>query len=60
MEWQKILESLAGSGPLAGVLGFAVWRLWDKCQALDAKVDAIQAARLNDLREMLKPNGSPR
>ena len=25
-----------------------------------AKVDAIQAARLNDLREMLKPNGSPR
>lgn len=67
MDWTKVAESVAASGPLAGVLLAAVWVLWKRGidredsfkQQLAAKDTEI--ARLNSeqhefLRELMLKN----
>lgn len=43
MEWQKMLEGILGSSPVAGVLGFVAWKLWTKNEKKDEEI-----ARLNE------------
>jgi hypothetical protein len=53
MEW---LESLAASGPMAAVLGTAVVGLWRALEASRKETADAQAARIDDLKSILKPN----
>jgi len=53
VEWQQVLESLAGSGPLAGALAFALWKMWARCSELEAQLKASQDARIEDLKSIL-------
>jgi hypothetical protein len=53
MEWQSIGESLVASGPLAGLLGFAVWKLWARLLETEKKNDDLQEARINDLKSLI-------
>ncbi len=36
MDWNQILSGLAGASPLAGALGTACYKLWDKLSANEA------------------------
>lgn len=67
MEWTRIVESVAGSGPLAGVLAFALWKVWVRSeererqhdaevQALRNQLEASQNARYDDLKSLLTPH----
>lgn len=69
MEWNKVAEALAGSGPLAGGLVFAVYTLWKKLEQKDkdhavaleaekAENERLQQARIDDLKAMLRPKSS--
>lgn len=66
MEWDKILGSLLGSSPLAGGLAFVAWTVWKKLEqkeaehakALEAEKaenERLQQARIDDLKEILRP-----
>jgi hypothetical protein len=65
VEWSKIVESVAGSSPLAGALALALFSLWKKAEKSDSAKDArisqleqqlaaSQTARLDDLKSILK------
>jgi hypothetical protein len=41
VEWQSLIEGALGSSPLALVLGFAVWRLWQKLEARDQEIRTL-------------------
>lgn len=60
MQWDQVIGSLVGSGPLAGGLAFALWMVWNKSNAriaeLEAHLKASQDARITDLKSMLKPD----
>lgn len=55
-EWQKVAESVAGSGPLAGALAFALWKMWARVAELEKQLHQSQTARIDDLKSMLKPD----
>lgn len=55
MEWQKVAESLAASGPLAMALGAACALLWRELGKVRDELKAEQAARIADLKSLLKP-----
>lgn len=48
MEWQKVLDSLVASGPVALVLGIGLYFCW-------RELKMERAARIEDLKSMLKP-----
>lgn len=54
MEWPKVIESLAGSGPLAGALAFALWKMWARLSDLEKQLKDSQDARIDDLKSILK------
>ncbi len=58
MQWQGLLESLAGSGPLAGVLAFATWKMWTRCQELEKRIEELQSKRIDDLKTILQHDDS--
>ncbi len=59
VQWDQVIGSLVGSGPLAGGLAFALWMVWNKSNAriaeLEARLKASQDARITDLKSMLRP-----
>lgn len=54
MEWSKILEAVAGSSPMAAVLGYAVLTLWKKLETKDAEIQRLNEARVKDLIEIAR------
>ena len=59
MSWQEqLLGSLAGSGPLALALGFAVKTLWSRVRELEKKLETVNAERLEDLKALLQQSDS--
>lgn len=54
MEWQKVMESLVASGPLAAALGLACGLLWRALTAERAAREADNRARVDDLKALLK------
>lgn len=61
MEWQKLIESIATASPLAGVMGYAAKKLWDKVEEkdkvilqLNQKLEDQNQRHLQDLREIAK------
>lgn len=54
MEWLEILKGPLASTPVAAVLAFAVWKLWAKCEALQADLKKVNEDRLDDLRAIAK------
>ncbi len=55
MQWTNLLEGVLSSSPLAGVLGFAVWTLWNSNQKKDEEIRKLNEARIADLIEVSKP-----
>ena len=53
MGWEQFIASLAGSGPLAGVLAFATWKMWARCTELEKRIDDLQQKRIDDLKSLL-------
>jgi hypothetical protein len=39
---------------LAGALAFAVYKIWSRCQDLEKQLAESQAARIADLKSILK------
>ena len=56
MEWQQVIASLAGSGPLAGILAFATYKMWSRCLELEKRNDDLQEARIADLKQLMRPH----
>lgn len=63
MEWSKLLDGLATSSPLAGVLGYGCFWLAERLKESRAETKAAQSevarlneARIADLRAILKPD----
>ncbi len=61
MTWDAIISGLLGSSPLAGAMGVACWKLWEKVNTKekviedkDRQIAALNEARLSDLKAMLK------
>lgn len=52
MEWSKLIEGALGSSPMAMVLGFAVWTLWQSNQRKDTEIARLNDARVKDLLEV--------
>lgn len=62
LEWTEILK-LVGQLTTTGVLAFVAWKLWGKLaetekqsQAKDAVIAALNEARINDLKVILRQN----
>ena len=53
MQWDQVLGSLAGSGPLAGALAFALWKTWARLQEREKQVDALQQQLIAELKSLL-------
>jgi hypothetical protein len=41
---------------LAGVLAFAVWKMWARCTELERRNDELQERRITDLKEIVRPD----
>jgi hypothetical protein len=53
MEWlTEIGKSVAASGPLAAVLGYAVLRLWNKLEEKDKALEACRKEMIERLLEL--------
>jgi len=52
MEWTKLLEGALGSSPIALVLGFGVWSLWQSNQKKDAEISRLNEARIQDMKQV--------
>jgi len=69
VDWNHLIESLVGSSPVAGVLGFACYYLAGQVKearaetaaaraetaAVRAELATAQDARIDDLKSILKP-----
>jgi hypothetical protein len=64
VDWTKVLEALAGAGPLAIVLGAACWMLWGAWQAerqgraddnrqFDEAIHQLHEQRIADLKALV-------
>ena len=54
MEWNKVIEGLIGSSPLAGGLGFACYYLAGQLKEARAEVARLNEARIADLQAIAK------
>ena len=52
MEWSTLLGSVLSGSPLALVLGFAVWTLWNSNQKKEAEIQRLNEARIKDMIEV--------
>jgi hypothetical protein len=57
VEWSKLIEGALTTSPMALVLGFAVWRLWQKLEAKDAEIQRLNEARAKDLLSISHGSG---
>lgn len=60
MDWPQIIGSVAGSGPLAGALAFALWKVWNRVGEVEARafarekeLEARCAARETELEKQV-------
>jgi len=49
VDWQNLISGALGSSPLALVLGFATWSLWQANQRKDAEIARLNDQRVKDL-----------
>lgn len=54
IEWTKLLEGALGSSPIALVLGFAVWTLWQSNQKKETEIARLNEARIKDMQEVVR------
>jgi hypothetical protein len=52
MDWNTLLGSVLSGSPLAAVLGFAVWTLWQANQKKEAEIQRLNEARIKDMIEV--------
>lgn len=52
MEWSSLISSALGSSPMALVLGFAVWTLWQSNQKKDAEIQRLNDKMVDALLEV--------
>jgi hypothetical protein len=52
MEWSTLLEGVLTGSPMALVLGFAVWTLWQANQKKEAEIQRLNEARIKDMIEV--------
>jgi hypothetical protein len=52
VEWSTLLGSVLSGSPLALVLGFAVWTLWQSNQKKEAEIQRLNEARIKDMTEI--------
>lgn len=50
MEWQRLLEGVLGSSPVAMAMGFATWNLWNKTREQEKEIARLNEARIADLK----------
>ncbi len=48
---EQVLQALAAGGPLAVVLGYALYTVWGKYQAALARIDQLHQDHSKELRE---------
>ena len=52
MEWTDLIKAALGGSPLAIVLGFAVWTLWQTNQKKDAQIQELNLEFRKVLRDI--------
>jgi hypothetical protein len=52
VEWPTIISAALGGSPLAIVLGFACWALWQANQRLQTEISRLNDQRVKDLLEI--------
>lgn len=52
MEWSSLISGALGSSPMALVLGFAVWTLWQSNQKKDEQIQKLNDKMVDALLEV--------